>query len=143
MKKYGVIKFVTVILAAVMLVSAAACGGAGKASELSFKNELSVDVDNFYVSPSDQTDWNDPVSDGRIGSGKTIGFDFAKFGGAEGMTVDIGAIDSSGMNYDVYEVVLRVGDCIILSGSATAAVYTITHADGTSETHTAETYSND
>ena len=128
-----------VIMAGCMLF--AACGEEKK-YDITFKNELDETIDNLYYSPAAVGDWNDPVTTGdtRIRAGSSFGVDFEKLDGKDGELFDIGAITPSGMCYDLYDFALRTGDTIVLKGNKDGATFTITHADGTDETHEAHIY---
>ena len=134
-------RFFCIFAAALLLLSMAACGETTP-PDLNFTNNLGTVVHNFYVSPSDQEEWNDPVSIGKISGGSSIHFDFSDIAeGAAPGVYDIGAIDENAMNYDAYEVPLTTGDQIDLTGDSDAATYTITHSDGSADTYEAYVYS--
>lgn len=139
MKKRALALILVCLMLAAML---SACGDA-KESDLTFTNNLSVSLDNIYLSLADSDEWNEPVASGVVTSGSSIGIDFSKVGeGAGPGTYDFGVIDENAMNYDLYEVELKAGDKIALSGNAESAIYTITHADGSKESYDALIYTN-
>ena len=127
------------LLALLLILSLTACG---KESELSFTNSLSTTIENVYINSIDQDTWGDAITYAKISSGNTIHFDFEKIGDGPGI-YDIGVIDSNAMNYDTYDVELAIGDNIALSGTSSAAVCTVTHADGTTDTYEAIVYENE
>ena len=136
-------RFLCILISALLFAGLIACGDTTP-PDLTFTNGLSTVVHNVYVSPAEQEDWNDPVSISKISSGSTIEFDFSKIEEGAGPGIyDLGAIDENAMNYDAYEVPLAVGDKIDLSGSSDSAVYTITHADGATDSYDAYIYPNE
>ncbi len=136
-------RIIILALAAVLLLGLLTACGDTTPPDLTFTNHLESRIDNLYVSPADQDEWNDPVTTSTISKGSTFKMNFDKLGEGAGPGIyDVGAIDENGMNYDMYEVDLQVGDQIDLSGNADAATFVITRADGTSETVEAYIYSN-
>ena len=148
MKKTNFKRFMSLCLAVLALVTAcgaiAACRGSGK-SELSFKNDVQAALHQVFISPSDSLEWEEDsqVNLARISPGSTINFNFDRFKGHAGGTYDIGTYDVNRINYDCYEVVLKEGDSIVLSGNENAAVFTVTHADGTVDTYAAEVFADE
>lgn len=138
MKSMRTLRFCCIFAAVILLFTAAfslcACDSSPK--ELQFKNELDTTV-NVYFSSAADDEWSDKPTRIGVRSGAQFGLDFSDFDGSSGKKTDIGAIDENSVNFDVYEVVLNEGDLIVLSGSESDAVFTITHSDGTSSTYAA------
>ena len=137
-------KRMAIILASLLLLSLLAACGESAPLDLSFTNSLDVSVHNLYISPIDQDTWGDPITVAKVDSGHTINFNFVKIGDDAGPgDYDIGAIDENGMNYDVPEVHLEVGDAIDLKASGDSCTYTIVHADGSKDTFSGYVYASD
>ena len=132
------IKRAAILICAVLTLSSlfvfSACESGPK--QLQFKNELETRV-NIYFSRAIDDEWSEKPTATGIGSGASIGLNFSDFDGAAGKKTDIGAIDENSVNYDIYDVVLEIGDSITLVGSSSAAQFVITHADGSSTSLTA------
>ena len=131
------------LLAAFMFTACFTACGSTK-SDLVFKNSLSSTILEVYVSPTESETWDEDnlVNLIDVKSGGVVRFDFSKFGGESGKVYDIGTIDDNNINYDGYEIVLTTGDTITLSGNSEAAVFTVTHADGTTTDYNAMVFPN-
>ena len=145
MKNNHVKKLFAAILSVLMLAVVFTACGEAKETELNFKNELPSDLLQIFISPIDSLTWEDEnlINSAKVYSGSTIRFDFSKFGGEDGGTYDIGTYDVNKMNYDCYDVVLHIGDNIALRGDANEAQFIVTHADGTSDTYTADVFADE
>lgn len=144
MKKSNLLKLLSLALIVVLAAAAfSACNA--KKTGLTFKNGLSSDLHEIYVSPSTSDTWGEEnlVNSTNLKAGGSIHFEFSKFNGTAGMVYDIGTIDVDGINYDGYNVKLQEGDTISLTGNTISGTFTITHADGTVTTLEAEVYPND
>ena len=121
-------------LAAVIVLALLCACGEEHEYQLFFSNKTGVKVDSLYFSSSSIETWGDRVNFAQISVDATIHFDFDSMnvdGDGPGV-YDIGAVDENGINYDVFEVDLAVGDTITLyPQNGEEAVLSVTHADGT------------
>lgn len=107
-------------------------------AELVFTNELKTSIIGFYISSSDDFQWNGQLNEYSIPAGESITVPFQNFNGVNGGVYDIGTHDENGINYDAIEVVLRHGDRVTLSSDENEARFTVLHADGTNDAYIAE-----
>ena len=142
-------KTVRIIAAAVslMIMLAVMCScGEEHEYQLFFHNSTGVKVDSLYFSSAANDTWGNPVNLASISVDATIHFDFDSMNvDGEGPGVyDIGAVDETGINYDIFEVDLAVGDTITLyPAEGEAARISVSHADGTSTDYEGFAYMGD
>lgn len=138
---------IAVIIAAALIFTALLCAcGEEHEYELFFHNSVGVKVDSLYFSASTNDQWGDAVNLAPISVDATIHFDFDSMnvdGDGPGL-YDIGAVDETGLNYDIFEVTLAVGDTITLyPAEGETARITVSHADGTSSDYEGFAYMGD
>ena len=131
--KKGILVFLTVLL----LAALALCAGCSSpdADYIYFQNDLDAKVDGFYISSVSSDEWGEKLNLAPVGAGGNIHIDPDKLVDGLGVAYDIGAIDETGMGYDVYDVVLDVNDTIALSVDGEDAIITVTSPDGSSEVY--------
>ena len=135
-----VTRMMSILVVLLLMLSLFSACSLGKSHDLTFDNQLSTEMHQICISSTDSSTWGDAVNSSKIAAGRSFSFDFSDFDGSSGSLYDIGTIDENSDNYDVYEVTLTEGDTIALSGSADSATFTVTHADGTSDSYDAITY---
>ena len=131
-------KAFAILLAVLLLVSLCACGESN-AEEIIFKNDLKSVLHGVHVSPANAEEWGDPLNYANLSVGSSIHIDFEKFAG-DSPVYDIGLIDENGVNYDIYEVTLTIGDTLIISGDGESATLTVKGVDGSEKSYTADVY---
>ena len=104
-----------------------------------FENKTGVQIDGLHISSKSASTWGEKVNEEPINVGASVNFEQSKLVDGNA-TYDFGAIDHDGLNYDVYDVTISVGDTITLSKDDDEAVVTVTAMDGTSKEYRGETY---
>lgn len=131
-------KVLSILMILLLLVGLCACGNEN-AEDVSFKNDLKSVIHGVHISASSSDSWSDPLNYAQLSVGSTIHIDFEKFAG-DSPVYDVGIIDENGVNYDIYEVTLTIGDALVLSGDENGATLTITGKDGSVKTYDAYVY---
>ncbi len=139
--KKNATRLAALLLALLLCACLCACGGGDK--ELSFTNDTGATITELYISDTNSTAWGDKLNLSDISDGSSISFNFSDLGeDAQPGVYDVGALDDSAWNYDVYGVSLAVGDSITLGTDGTDPVITVTTADGVATTYTGTGYAN-
>ena len=140
------IRIAALIVAAVIFAALLCACGEEHEYELFFHNSVGIKVDSLYFSASTNDTWGSAVNFAPISVDATIHFDFDSMnvdGDGPGV-YDIGAVDETGLNYDIFEVTLAVGDTITLyPAEGEIARITVTHADGTASDYEGFAYMED
>jgi hypothetical protein len=136
-------KIITFALAIIMAMSLASCAGLGSDSDcIYFQNDTGEKIDGFYISSMDEDEWGENLNFAKISVGGKITVDIEKLADGEG-DYDIGAIDETGLVYEIYEVPVKIGDTFALSLDGENAILTVTGKDGSSEVFNGYTYMQD
>lgn len=132
-------KLTVLLLTLALLATLCACGNR---ESVVFQNDLSTDIHGIYISPVSEEEWSDPLNYAVLKAGASITIDFQKFAG-ETPYYDVGTVDKNGMNYDVYDVPLAIGDKLALSAEGETVTLTVTGADGTVKSYDGYAYNAD
>lgn len=118
-------RLIAMLLAVCMLLAFSACGQ-GSTTDITIKNDTGNTIDNVYISSADSDSWGDPIIPSKLANGSSVKVDSALFLVENTTIYDFGAIDDTGINYDVYEIPLSAGDSLVL----TETTLTVTDANG-------------
>ena len=128
------IRIAAAVVSALMLLAVMCACGEEHEYQLFFHNSTGVKVDSLYFSSASNDTWGNPVNLASISVDATIHFDFDSMnvdGDGPGV-YDIGAVDETGLNYDIFEITLAIGDTITLyPADGDMAKISVSHADGT------------
>jgi hypothetical protein len=125
-------KKTALVLAAVLLLllCLCACGAGREAEAVTFRNDLGVKVNGFYISPTESDGWGEPLNYAPVNPGSRVTIDAEKLPDGFGV-YDVGAVDADGILYELYEVKVEKGLTIALSFEDGRAWFSFAAADGT------------
>lgn len=108
-------------------------------AELTFINRCGATLDEVYISFVEETEWGEPVGE-AVADGAEIYLSFEDIGGDPFAHYDFGAVDSTGLNYDVFDFELGLGSVIELVVEGEGCVLKVTDAAGDVKTYDVDVY---
>ena len=121
-------RVLSLLLAAVMLFSLAACGGSSEAG-VKITNDLGYELVELYVTLSSKDFWGDDLLPAAAEDGSVTVF-LSGYEPAEGDTFDLRAVDVDGYVYEFYDLNLVDGDAVEMAWSEESAMVIITPVEG-------------
>lgn len=125
-------RVLSLLLAAVMLFSLAACGGEsdeGGEAGVKITNDLGYELVELYVTLSSKDFWGDDLLPAAAEDGSVTVF-LSGYEPAEGDTFDLRAVDVDGFAYEFYGLDLIDGDAVEMAWSEESAMVIITPVEG-------------
>lgn len=125
-------RVLSLLLAAVMLFSLAACGGEsdeGGEAGVKITNDLGYELVELYVTLSSKDFWGDDLLPAAAEDGSVTIF-LSGYEPPEGETFDLRAVDVDGFAYEFYGLDLIDGDAVEMAWSEESAMVIITPVEG-------------
>ena len=136
MKKSS-LRFLGILVAAVMAVTLVACGGgsADPAEGVTIQNDLDVELEAFFISSTNSETWGESAIDSSIDAGSSTVIDDEALVEGNDVEYDVGALDDEDMVYEFYAVKVGVGYTMAISAGDSAPILTVTDASGATSTY--------